>query len=143
MSAFARSSFDPPRPTREQLQHLLAIAFGQAAVEEEPRPLSAYEPLAWLLRDDVGNQALRRTRRSLYRKLVSDLAREFDRIYGERLASSNGPWEFPDIYMASEQARKYVAAMRRCAWQHALRLPSAGAASTHVYRDLIDLLSVA
>ncbi len=141
MSAFARSNFDPPRPTREQLQHVLAVAFGQLTVEE-PRPLSAYEPLAWLLRDDVGPAGLRRTRRALYRKLVSDLSREFDRIYGERLASSNGPWEFPDIYVASEEARKYLSAMRWCAWQHALRLPAAGTASVHAYRQLIDLLSV-
>ena len=133
---------DPPRPTREQLRSVLAVAMGNSR-PAEPRPLSAYEPLAWLLRDDVGNQTVRGTRRSLYCKLVRDLAFEFDRIYNERLVASNGPWDFPDVYLAGERARKCIRRMRWCAWQHLLRLPGASAGSVRAYETMMELLSPA
>jgi len=121
---------------------VLAVALGNRR-PLEPRPLSAYEPLAWLLRDDVGNQTVRGTRRSLYRKLVRDLAAEFNCIYGERLAASNGPWEFPDVYIAGERARQCIRRMRWCAWQHLLRLPGASAGSIKAYETMMELLSPA
>jgi len=136
----ARKNFDPPRPTREQLRNVLAVAMGNLQ-PPEPRPLSTYEPLAWLLRDDVGNGTVRSARRSLYRKLVKDLAGEFDRIYSDRLVASNGPWDFPDVYVAGERARNCIRRMRWCAFQHLLRLPGASAGSVEAYKTLMELLS--
>lgn len=133
---------DPPHPTREQLRNVLAVALGNGR-PPAPRPLSAYEPLAWLLRDDVGNRSIRGTRRSLYRKLARDLAAEFDRIYSERLVASNGPWDFPDVYVAGERARKCIRRMRWCAFQHLLRLPGASAGSVKAYETMMELLSPA
>lgn len=121
---------------------MLAVALGNGR-PLEPRPLSAYEPLAWLLRDDVGNGTVRGTRRSLYRKLVRDLAAEFDRIYSERLVASNGPWDFPDVYIAGERARKCIRRMRWCAFQHLLLLPGASAGSVQAYQTMMELLSPA
>jgi hypothetical protein len=137
-----KPNVNPPRPTREQLRNVLAVAMGNGR-PAEPRPLSAYEPLAWLLRDDVGNQNVRHTRRSLYRKLVRDLAAEFDGIYNERLVASNGPWNFPEVYLASERARKCIRRMHWCAWQHLLRLPGASAGSVKAYETMMELLSPA
>ena len=137
-----KTNVDPPRPTREQLQNVLAVALGDSR-PLEPRPLSAYEPLAWLLRDDVGNQTVRGTRRSLYLKLVKDLAAEFDHIYSERLVASNGPWDFPDVYIAGEQARTCIWRMRWCAFQHLLRLPGASTGSVKAYQTMMGLLSPA
>lgn len=133
-------NINAPRPTREQLRNVLAVALGSAP-SLEPRPLSTYEPLAWLLREDIGNQMVRRTRRSLYRKLVRDFASEFDRIYSERLVASNGPWDFPDIYIANECARKCIRRMRWCAFAHMLRLPGAGTGSVEAYEAIMDLLN--
>lgn len=133
---------DPPRPTREQLAHVLAIALGSGR-PSEPRPLSTYEPLEWLLRDEVGSPAARRTRRSLYWKLVRDLAAEFDRIYSERLVASNGPWDFPDVYMAGERARHCIHRMRWCAFQHLLHLPGASVGSVRAYQSMMELLNPA
>lgn len=135
-------NMEAPRPTREQLSNVLAAALGYDR-PAEPRPISAYEPLAWLLRDDVGNKEARATRRSLYRKLVRDLACEFDRIYSERLVASNGPWDFPDVYIACERARKCIRRMHWCAWQHLLRLPGASAGSVAAYRTMMELLNPA
>ena len=133
---------DAPAPAREQLRNVLAVALGSGR-PNEPRPISTYEPLAWLLRDDVGNRTVRRTRRSLYRKLVSDLAREFDRIYCERLTAINGPWDFSDVYVAAQEARKCIQRMRWCAFQHLCRLPGASAASVKVYERIVELFSLA
>jgi hypothetical protein len=133
---------EPPRPTREQLSNVLAVALGNDR-PEEPRPLSAYEPLSWLLRDDIGNRSVRGTRRSLYRRLVRDLASEFDRIYSDRLVASNGPWDFPDVYSAGERARKCIRRMNWCVWQHLLRLPGASAGSVKAYATMMELLSPA
>lgn len=118
---------------------MLAVGLG-GRQEAEPRALSTYEPLAWLLRDDVGNRVVRRARRSLYRRLVTDLAREFSRIYSQRLMASNGPWDFPDVYIASDQARKCVRRMRWCAFQHMLGFASAGDGSVRMYRAVMELL---
>ena len=133
---------NPPCPTREQLDNVLAVALGNAR-PAEARPISAYEPLAWLLRDDIGNRTVRGTRRTLYRKLVRDLATEFDNIYSERLVSSNGPWDFPDVYIAGERARNCIRRMHWCAFQHLLRLPGAGRASVQAYQNMMELLSPA
>ena len=139
MTPKARTNFDAPRPTREQLRNVLAVALGNRQ-PAEPRPLSTYEALAWLLRDDIGNQAVRGVRRSLYRKLVRDLAGEFDRIYSERLVASNGPWDFPDVYAASERARACIRRMRWCAFEHLFRLPGASASSVQAYEAMLALL---
>jgi hypothetical protein len=129
-------------PTREQLCNVLAVALG-AARPGERRPLCTYEPLAWLLRDDSGNRRVRRTRRLLYRKLVRDLAAEFDLIYSERLVATNGPWDFPDVYIAAERARKCIWQMRWCAFQHLLHLPGARGGSIQAYRTIMQVLSPA
>jgi hypothetical protein len=134
------TSSDPPRPSREQLRNVLAAALGNCR-SAEPRPLSTYEPLGWLLCDDIGNQVVRGARRSLYRKLVRDLATEFHRIYGERLVASNGPWEFSDVYVAADQARKCIRRMRWCAFAHLCHLPSASAGSVEAYRSMMELLT--
>lgn len=138
----APTRVEAPRPTREQLRNVLAAALDKAR-PEGPRAISAYEPLAWLLRDDVGNQAVRRTRRALYRRLVRDLAAEFDRIYSERLVASNGPWDFPEVYMASERARKCIRMMRWCAFGHVLHVGAAGRSSMRAYDAMMQLLSPA
>ena len=135
-----KTNSDAPRPTREQLRNVLAVALGNT-VPSERRALNTYEPLAWLLRDDVGNRSVRRTRRVLYRKLVRDLASEFDRIYSERLGASNGPWDFQDVYMASGEARKCIRRMRWCAFQHLCRLPGASTGSVQAYQAMMGLLS--
>jgi hypothetical protein len=132
-------NFDPPRPTSEQLRDVLRVAL-VSRQQAQPRALSTYEPLAWLLREDVGNRAVRRARRALYRRLVTDLAREFSRIYSERLLASNGPWDFPDVYIASEQARKCIRRMRWCAFQHMLGFSAAGDGSVRMYRAVMELL---
>ena len=137
-----QSNYDAPQPTREQLRNILAVALGNGR-SGEARPLSTYEPLAWLLRQDIGNQAARRARRALYRKLVRDLAFEFDRIYSERLVASEGPWDFPDVYRASERARQCIRRMRWCAFQHLLRLPGVSTASIQAYQAMMQLLSPA
>ena len=102
-----------------------------------------YEPLAWLLRDDRENGKSRRSRRVLYRKLVRELSAEFDAIYGERLTASNGPWDFPEVYIASQQARKCVWRMHRCAFEHMLHMPGACARSLDAYRSVMELLNAA
>ena len=131
---------DPPRPTREQLRNLLKVAVGKCG-SPAPRPISTYEPLAWLLRDDVGNQMVRSERRSLYRKLVRDLANEFTRIYTERLAASNGPWDFPAVYVATGEARKIIRRMRWSAFEHLCRLPAASSRSVKAYETMRELLN--
>jgi hypothetical protein len=128
--------------TREQLCNILAVAL-RAAPPGKRRPLSTYEPLAWLLGDDASDRKLRRLRRTLYRKLVADLAVEFEAIYAERLVTSNGPWDFPDVYKASQRARKCIRSMRLCALQHTLYLPGACARSIEAYRKLSELLNAA
>ena len=102
--------------------------------------MSTYAPLGWLLREDIGNRAERRTRRVLYRRLVADLAREFNSIYTERLNSSNGPWDFSDVYTASLSARKCVRRMRWCAFQHMLWLPGVSVKAADAYQTVADLL---
>ena len=129
-------------PTREQLCNVLAVALGSARPGER-RPLSTYEPLAWLLRDDSGDRKVRRTRRLLYRKLLRDLAAEFDVIYSERLVASNGLWDFSDVYIAAERARRCIWQMRWCAFQHMLHLPGARAQSIEAYRTIMEVLSPA
>src|SRR5437588_8376417 len=109
-----KASLDTACPTREQLRNLAAPLGNRRS--PEPRPMSTYEPLAWLLRADVGNQTARGARRSLYLKLVRDLALEFDSVYTERLVASNGPWDFSDVYLPSELARKCIRRMRWCAF---------------------------
>src|SRR5690349_19370742 len=86
------------QPTHEQLCNVLAVALGSRR-PAEGRPLSTYEPLAWLLQDEHRDRKTRRTRRLLYRKLVRDVAAEFDLIYSERLVATNGLWDFPDVYI--------------------------------------------
>ena len=140
MTPQPRTNPNPPRPTREQLRNVLSVAIGNRETVE-PRPMSTYEPLAWLLRDDVGNIAVRGARRSLYRKLVNDLAREFDLIYSERLVSSNGPWDFSDVYEASEQARHCIRRMRWCSFLHMLHIPTAGIGSVEAFESVQRLLS--
>ena len=134
-----KSDFRAPLPNREQLRHVLGAALGNC--EETPRPLSAYEPLEWLLREAGSNGRVRRARRSLYRKLVGDLAREFDRVYRQRLNCSNGPWTFEEIYEASVLAKRCIRRMRWCAFLHALHLPSASAASGRAYGAMLDLVA--
>ena len=128
--------------TREQLCNVLAVALGSRRPGER-RPLSTYDPLAWLLRDDSGDRKVRRTRRLLYLKLVRDLAAEFDVIYSERLVASNGVWDFTDVYVASERARNCIWQMRWCAFQHMLHLPGACARSIDAYRTIMEVLSPA
>jgi hypothetical protein len=138
---FLKASLDPARQTREQLSNLAATLDRRSP---EPRPMSTYEPLVWLLRTDVGNQTVHGARRSLYLKLVQDLAREFDGVYTERLLASNGQWDFSDVYLPSELARKCrkcIRRMRWCAFQHLLGLPSAGNGSVKAYQALMQLLS--
>ena len=130
------------KPTREQLCNVLAVAL-DASRPGERRPVSTYEPLAWLLRDNIEDRKGRRARRSLYRKLVADLAAEFEAIYTERLGVSNAPWDFPDVYIAAQRARKCIWSMRWCAFQHILHLPGACAGSIEAYRTLIALLTQA
>lgn len=126
--------------TREQLAHVVAVALSSAQPGQR-RPLSTYEPLAWLLQDDVNDRRLRRARRLLYRKLVRDLAAEFDAIYSERLASCNGPWGFSDVYVAVGRVRKCIRRMHWCAFQHMLRLPTACTGSGEAYHRIMELLS--
>ena len=128
------------RPSREQLRNVLAVAL-DACQSPEPRPLSTYEPLAWLLRDDIGYREVRRARRSLYLKLVRDLAREFDRLYRERLVALNGPWDFADVYIAADKARTFIRRMRWCAFLHLCRLPGAGVGSVQSYDAMMKLLN--
>jgi len=134
-----KPDFRAPLPDREQLRHVLGAALGYC--EETPRPLSAYEPLEWLLREPGVNGRVRRARRSLYRKLVSDLSREFDRVYRQRINAANGPWTFEEIYEASVRAKRCIRRMRWCAFLHALHLPSASAASGRAYGAMRDLTS--
>lgn len=138
MSRKALVNIPPPRPTREQLGNVIGVILGTQP-DGGPRPISTYEPLGWLLREDVGNAASRRTRRLLYRKLVAELNREFGRIYGERLDASGGPWEFADVYVASGEARKCIRRMRWYAFQHMLRLPGASAGSMKAYDAMMKL----
>ena len=134
-----KASLDTSCPTLEQLRNLAATLGKHRS--PEPRPVSTYEPLAWLLLADVGNQAVRDERRSLYLKLVQELAREFDSVYTERLIASNGPWDFSDVCLTSEQAWKCIRRMRWCAFQHLLRLPGASNCSVKAYQTLIQLLN--
>lgn len=133
-----QSDFRTRLPNREQLRHVLGAALGNC--EQVPRPLSAYEPLEWLLREPAANGQVRRARRSLYRKLVSDLAREFDRVYQQRINAANGPWTFEEIYEASGRAKRCIRRMRWCAFLHALHLPSASAASGRAYGEMLELV---
>ena len=135
-----RTNLDAPAPTREELRNVLAVALG-GSQPGQPRPISTYEPLAWLLRDDVGNRSGRRTRRSLYRKLVHELAREFNRIYTERVTAPNGPWDFGDVYVAVQEARRCIRRMNWCAFQHLCHLPGAGTASARAYERIVNLFS--
>ena len=131
-------NLNPPAPTDDQLRHVLAVSCGWEQDASAPGPTS-YEPLLWLLRSDVGNPGVRRTRRSLYLKLVRDLEKQLKRIYEERL-SSNGPWEFPEVYGAIKEYRRCIRRMRWCALMHFLHLPSAGAGSMAPYTDAMQLL---
>src|ERR1051326_4059854 len=125
---------------REQLCNILAAAL-ESSRPGEPRPARTYEPLAWLLQEDVGHRKLRRARRLLYRELVDDLAAEFEAIYFERIAASNGPWDFPQVYIASQQARRSIWRMRWCAFQHLLHVPGAGVRSSDAYSTALELLT--
>ena len=107
-----------------------------------PRPLCAYEPLAWLLKESSTSAGVRRARRLLYRRLVRDLAREFDGIYAERMTAANGPWEFKEVYEASARARSCIRRMRWCVFLHAMHIPAAAAVSTNAYAAMLALFGV-
>jgi hypothetical protein len=133
--------FHPTHPDREQFRHVLAAALssGRPAM---PRPLCAYEPLAWLLKESCASAGVRRARRSLYRRLVRDLAQEFDGIYAERMTSANGPWDFKEVYEASARARSCIRRMRWCAFLHAMHIPAAATVSTNAYAAMLALFGV-
>jgi hypothetical protein len=82
---------------------------------------------------------MRAVRRGIYLKLLRDLAREFDRIYTDRLVALNGPWDFKDVYIASEQSRKCLRRMRWCAFRHLLHLPGVTARSAKLYEKMREL----
>jgi hypothetical protein len=130
----------PPESTREQLRHVLAIMFGQS-LGAGPLPFSAFEPLGWLLRDDVGNSGIRGVRRHVYRTLVRRLEFEFEQIDRERLSAANGPWTLESIYKDRRDARKCIRDLRWCAMRHFLHLPSASRSSQTAFAHA-ELLSL-
>lgn len=124
----------PPQPTREQMRHILSIMFDQTS-REKPLPFSAFEPLGWLLREDVGNRGIRGVRRRVYRALVRRLQFEFEQIDRERLNAANGPWTLESIYKDRRDARKCIRELRWCALRHFLRLPSTSEASQAAFAN--------
>jgi len=130
----------PPQPTREQMRHILAIMFDRTP-RAEPLPFSAFEPLGWLLRDDVGNLGVRGIRRRVYRTLVRRLQFEFEQIDRARLSAANGPWTLESIYKDRRDARKCIRELRWCAMRHFLHLPSASEASQAAFANA-ELLSL-
>lgn len=120
------------------MRHVLAAALGVAR-PAAGRPISAYEPLQWLLRADLASRATRAERRALYLRLVHDLAAEFEHVYAERLMAENGPWDFEQVYRAKASARGCIRRMRWCAVRHALRLPGVGVAALDAYRTAAGL----
>ena len=128
----------PPQPTREQIRQILSITFDQA-IRTKALPFSAFEPLEWLLRDDVGSRGIRGIRRRVYRTLVGRLEFEFEKIDRERLSASNGPWTLESVYRDRRDARKCVRELRWCAMLHVLRLPGASKASKAAFANAARL----
>jgi hypothetical protein len=130
----------PPQPTREQMRHILSIMFDSGS-RAEPLPFSAFEPLGWLLRDDVGSRGIRGVRRRVYRTLVRRLEFEFEQIDRERLSAANGPWTLESIYKDRRDTRKCIRELRWCAMRHFLHLSGASEASQAAFSSA-ELLSL-
>lgn len=121
-----------------RVDRALSIACSNSGADSH-RPLDYYEPLTWLLRDDLCRNRGRGLRRSLFRKCLRQFQRELSRIYGHRLRS-DGPLDFQSVYERKLAAGRLVNKLRICAWLHFLRIPAAQTRPECLFRELRPLI---